>query len=326
MVRSRLPIDPVRALQLSATAVASATAPTTNNPIPNGICPAKSIITPNAKNAPATIITNAANTDFIGCDIAPPQFIAAAATNIVIPATIAAIPKGMNPEHTSTTPSINNAPPTTAARITNTFSISPLSLVQLIANAVTIIAAPITIKAIPKGTLPVTTRITPSTKKNPPNNPKMNVSVRAKGSDIAFQFDTMLSTNPTAPTAIKAIPSGISTPLTTRIVPNTNANALIAASISANAPFNISTIASTLEFTAFFKKSYSGNFMPKSLLLFALSSKSFKASSSLDNILSSSIPNIAFLSFLVAFVALSVLSLYLSTPLVVSFIPLVTSE
>ena len=178
--------------QLSATAVTKATAPTANNAIPNGMLPAMIMITPKARSAPATIITIAANIDLTFWDIASPQFIAAAATNIVIPATIAAIPKGINPASNNITPITNNAPPTTAASIANIFVKSPCSLVQLIATAVTIIDAPIIISAIPNGTLPVNTSITPSTKKNPPNIPNRNVKTLANESDIEFQFVTIV--------------------------------------------------------------------------------------------------------------------------------------
>ena len=173
-IASNIPdIDLVIAPQLRATAVANATAPATNKATPNGICPAIIIIIPNARRAPATIITIDASIDLICCDIASPQFIAAAATNMVIPATIAAIPKGINPASSNITPITSNAPPTTVANITNAFDKSPFSLFQLIATAATTSDAPNIINAIPNGTLPVSTNITPSTKKKPPSKPSI---------------------------------------------------------------------------------------------------------------------------------------------------------
>ena len=224
--------------QFKATAAARETAPPAISAIPRGIfTPVNASTAPNANNAPPTIPVSVPIAVLIGSDIES-QFKPTEVARVTAPAAKRAIPSGTEtPVNANNAPIANKAPPTIPVSMDKEFSISPLRNFQFITPAVTNDTAPPAIRAIPRGTFtPVKARNAPIAKRKPAIVLVTTVKVLAISSDIVFQFTPIDVTKPTAPTAIRAIPSGIFTPVTARIVPIANDAPLITTIISSIAP------------------------------------------------------------------------------------------
>ena len=300
--------SPVIESQLRATADTRDTAPAAIMPIPRGMfTPVKARIAPKVSNALPTIASRVPIALRIGSD-KESQLRPTAVARPTAPAAMRAIPRGMfTPVKANKAPIASNAPLTIPVRIDRAFDKSPLRNFQLIVAAVASETAPATMRPAPRGTFtPENTRKAPIANRNPPRTPVISVSVFANLSDIPFQFSAIVAANPTAPTAISPRPKGIFAPVTTRIVPIANRNPLITAVISLIAPSIISTISSTLVLTRSPRKSYSGRSIPKSLPPTPTSEPEppDEESSLGEIIFNSSIPSVAFFSFLAAFTAL----------------------
>ena len=249
--------SPVMESQLRATADTMEIAPAAIMPTPRGIfTPVSAKIAPNVSNAPPTIASSVPIAFRIGSDMES-QLRPTAVASPIAPAAMSAIPRGTEtPVKANSAPIANSAPLIIPVRIDKAFFISPLRNFQFIVAAVARDTAPATISPAPRGTFtPEKTRNAPIANRNPPRIPVTSVSVFANLSDIPFQFSAITAASPTAPTAIRPRPSGMFAPVTTRIVPIANRNPLITAVISLMAPFIISTISSTLEFTRSPRKS-----------------------------------------------------------------------
>ena len=223
--------SPLSVFQLRATAEAMEIAPAAIKPIPSGIfAPDKARIAPKVNRADPTIASSVPIVVRIGLVIEF-QFKPTAVAKETAPATMRATPKPTaTPVKANNAPMPKSAPPTMLVKLDRVFFISLSRNFQLIVAAVAKETAPAAIKAMPKGTLtPENARNAPMASKKPPRTLVTVVSVLASCVLMPSQLAAMVVTNPTAPRAIKAKPTGIFAPVTTRIVPIASEKPLITA-------------------------------------------------------------------------------------------------
>ena len=231
--------------QLAAAYVASPTAPIAMRAKPSGrFTPEKARIAPSASEAALTSpvtepIGPRSNSSMVL------QLAAATATSPTAPIAISAIPRGtFTPENARRAPSAREAPLTTAVSVPIGPCRTSDSDSQFTATTVANPSAPIAISAMPNGTFaPENARSAPSTNKAPLTTAVSRPIGPCSTSDKDSQFTATTAASPSAPTAIKAIPSGMLTPENARIAPNASSATLTKAVTAPIGPFNASSIA-----------------------------------------------------------------------------------
>ena len=213
-------ISSLRPFQLRAITETREVAPIAISAIPRGIHPEKARIAPSAKVAPLTSNPTLDKGEARASGILF-QFRAAADTSVTAPTAISAIPSPVaTPVKANIAPTAREAPARTPVKVVKASVRCWSLLCQLITAAVTRLAPPKAIKAIPRGRFaPENAIIAPRASRKPPTTPVMRASVLASSLLIAVQFSPTVAARPTAPAAIRPTPSGIFTPVTTRIAP-----------------------------------------------------------------------------------------------------------
>ena len=201
--------------QLRATAVPIEAAPANIKPTPNAVpAPVKARIAPIA-SAAAPTISKMFVTVFLTSFVIEFQFKPTVAANPTAPTANIPIPRPVaTPVNARIAPIPSKAPLTIAVRLVIELERSPVRESQLRATADTRDTAPAAIIPTPSGIFtPVKASIAPKVNKAPPTIPSSKPIVFFSGLDIASQFKPTVVANPTAPAAIRAIPSGTETPV-----------------------------------------------------------------------------------------------------------------
>ena len=220
------------------TTVARLTAPAAIRAIPNGVAtPVSANTAPMPRTAPLTVSMSVLRAPFV-LVFRLPHFRATTVARPTAPAAMRAMPSGVaTPVSANTAPMARTAPLTVSMSVLRAPFVLVFRLPHFRATTVTRPTAPAAIRAMPSG---VATPVNASTAPMPRAAPlAVSTSVLRAPFVLVFRlphFSATTVTRPTAPAAIRAMPSGVATPVNANTAPMARTAPLTSAVISPIGP------------------------------------------------------------------------------------------